>query len=205
VSDVGELLERFGVELLVHALRIAAVGQQADREVALGRQPQERRLADRAAVVADDPVAAPVEPHPAESPGVGDGRVGQADLVAGHRLGRVGRQQPRAVRGDATRQVHPGEGEHVGDPRGDQSRRSGVAGEGPVGRRFRVGPGLTQVTDGGPVQDDFLGQGHRGGESHRLDDPLAKGRVPRRAGEDLDDPSATMNPELQQEKVAPCR
>ena len=51
--DAGDLAQDLRDDVVEEAEDVAAVGQQRDREAGLGDDPQERRLADRAAVVAD--------------------------------------------------------------------------------------------------------------------------------------------------------
>ena len=79
-----------------------------------GQQPQERRLPDRVAVVADQPLTVPAEPDPAETPRVPEGvLVGQVGVLGGHGGGAGLAEHPGAVRGQAAGQVHPGEGQQV--------------------------------------------------------------------------------------------
>src|SRR6478735_1477720 len=55
--EVAQLREHVGDEVAVERERVAAVGQDADRETLLGQGPQEGRLADGVAVVPDEHAA----------------------------------------------------------------------------------------------------------------------------------------------------
>ena len=70
--DVGELGEDLAVELLVEVAGVAAVREQCHGEPFVGQHAQERRLAERVPVVADQPPAVPAEANPAEAPRVAE-------------------------------------------------------------------------------------------------------------------------------------
>ena len=54
----GERGEDLPVEVVVEVAGVATVGEQGHRQALLGQQPQERRLAERVAVVAEQPLIA---------------------------------------------------------------------------------------------------------------------------------------------------
>ena len=117
--DAGELGEDLAVEVLVEVAGVAAVGEQRDREALLGQDPQERRLAEGVAVVADQPLAVPAEADPAQAPRVAEDvlvrQVGLRARPSRRRTPPRARRVPSAA--SAAGQVQPREGEHVGDGR----------------------------------------------------------------------------------------
>ena len=146
-GDAGELGEDLAVQVLVQVAGVAAVGEHRDGEARVGQQPQERRLPDRVAVVADEPVPVPAEADPAqphESPS--EYLSGRSACVLGHRRGARLAEQPAAVRREAAGEVQPGEAEHVGGGRVDQPGGPDRARQPPDRRDRRFGrPGRRRV------------------------------------------------------------
>ena len=83
--DPCELLEDLAIEVLVEIARVASVREERDREPFVGQDAQERRLADRVAVVSDQAPPVPAETDPAQPPRVAEGvLVREIRLVLGH-------------------------------------------------------------------------------------------------------------------------
>ena len=190
--SVGELLDEMADDVAVERDDVAAVGQQRDRDACLGDDAQEGRLADGAAVVADDRALGSVEPLEAEAPRrAHQAEVGQVDLTGVHRRRGAGGEHLGAVGGPAVVHVHLGEGQQV----------AGAHGEHRAGRRVRAGQrpdrggpvaraGLWfDVADRGPEHDRLVGAGRRVGEAERGEEVLAKARVVRLLAEHLDEPA----------------
>ena len=148
---------------------------------ASGRRRRNAAWPMRVAVVADQPLAVPVEADPAEAPRVAEGvLVGQVGLLLGHRPTALLAQHPRAVRRDAAGQMQAGEREHVGGRRGDQAGRAERRAAAPDGRAaLGLGAGSLDVADRGAVQQRLLGQGAGVRQAERGEEPLRAARRPR--------------------------
>ena len=187
--DVRQLGEDLAVEVLVEVVGVAAVGEQRDREAGAGVDAHERRLPQRVAVVAVEPLAVPVEADPAEAPRVAERvLVGQLGLERLHLGDGLLGEQARAVLGDAAGHVQAREGEQVRDACGDEPGGAGRALQPPRGRDDLLFTGV-DVSDGGGVEDRLLGQRHGVREAERREQHVAHRGVPRLAGEHLDDPA----------------
>jgi hypothetical protein len=195
--DSRELAEDLPEEVLVEVVAVPAVGQQRDREPTVGKQTEERGLPDRAAVVADDEVAVPVQPHPAEPPRVrAAGMVRERGLRLLHLGGGGLAEDPGADLRASAGQVHPGEGEHVPDARGDQARGAGRSAQGPHLRRLRLATALRDVADRAAKQQRLLRQRDGVIQPEGLEQTLPQCGVPDLPGQLFDDPPGDHEPRV---------
>jgi hypothetical protein len=197
--DASQLLEQVAVDLEVDGERVAAVGEQRDRDVRARHDPQERGLANGPAVVAEHRAAGPVEQLPAEAPvGAHQAERRHRDLRLPHGLDAAGRQHPGTVRRGAVAQVHGGEREQVTGTHG-QHRPSRPVGlhQGPHRGRDRLAVGalgVGQVPDGGAEQDRRVRVGRRVREAKGREQVLAQRPVEWLAPQHLDDPPEDAEP-----------
>src|SRR5262245_61553786 len=68
LAQVADRREDRIEQVLIQAACVTAVGQQRDSDALLRHDAQERVLPDRAAVVTDDAVLAPIAQNPTETP-----------------------------------------------------------------------------------------------------------------------------------------